>query len=79
MHYSETESMVRLSRFKKSGKWYDDHAINMAGYYNTSSVHEAVKLAAKAANISHDGYFFVVLEPYHEYAHPVTCYLNYNS
>lgn len=76
MYYSPDEGMVRLSRFKQSGKWYDDHAINMHGYYNTSSVHEAVKLAARDAKISHDGYFFVVLEPYHQYAHPVTCYLH---
>lgn len=86
MNYSENPGMVRIDRFKDTGKWYDTYAINMSGYWHViidnkwNRIHNALKSA-----IADDerfgpywvdkwlaqGGFIVCLEPYHEHSHPI--------
>lgn len=74
MGYSESDSDVRMSLFKPSGKWSRDAAVNMGGVYHEPLIHDAV---AKAWLAAHDGmppaegWTIVCLEPYHKHAHPV--------
>lgn len=73
MGYSESDSIVRADRFKPSGKWYDSIALEMNDYYNVPPVvHDAVRLAAERQGVVvHEGWWLVVLEPYHIHSHPV--------
>ncbi len=72
MGYSIDEGVVRADRFKPSGKWYDSIALNMSGHYTTSLIHDAVRLAAEAQGVKLEtNWMLVVLEPYHQYSHPI--------
>lgn len=73
-NYSSNESMVRVSRFKPSGKWYDDQAIDMAGHYAAPSLRDAIlecwETQGSAPRRLEPGWMLVCLEPYHQHAHP---------
>lgn len=79
MGFTVNGSMVRVDRFKESGKWYDTLEVDMTSYYNLSFIHDAVRysLILMAGNDEfveswlNQGGFFVCLEPYHVNAHPV--------
>lgn len=71
MGYCETDSVVRVDRFKERGKWYDTFAIDMAEEYHATSIHEGLRRCLAKRGISTQGYIFVCLEPYHEHSHPV--------
>lgn len=75
MGYHVDDGMVRVDRFKSSGKWYDSHAIDMRRYYSDVLIHDAVARAILDADISTEGFFFVCLNPYHEHSHPITVFL----
>lgn len=70
-HYSDNPGMVRVDYFKPGGKWYMTEAHNMSAYYNVPSIHDAVRemLVAEGRWLPH--FTIVVLEPYHQHAHPV--------
>lgn len=75
MGYSENDGMVRIDRFKKSGKWYDTFSVDMSNYYNEPLIHVALSKAIKD-RFTHDmfenGYFLIVCqEPYHINSHPI--------
>jgi hypothetical protein len=84
MGYTEKNWMVRADRFKASGKWYDMFALDMEGLYGADQgaplIHEAVCRALNAQVLRTDhphpesGWFVVVLEPYHEHAHPIVAW-----
>jgi hypothetical protein len=77
-HYSENEGSVRMSLFKKSGKWYQDLAVDMGGFFNEPLIRNAV---LKALHKQFPDRFFgpdwivVCLEPYHVHSHPQLIYL----
>jgi hypothetical protein len=72
MGYAVGDNFVRASRFKPSGKWYDDVALDMAGEFNTDSIQTAIKNAyTKTYHPLHPGWMLVVLEPYHKHSHPI--------
>lgn len=72
-HYSNNPAMVRVDRFKPSGKWYDTFAIDMTGEYE-GAIHTKLQNAFKRQypdfKLS-DGWILVCLEPYHEHSHPI--------
>lgn len=71
MGYAVSESIVRVDRFRASGKWYDSWAINMNGYYEYPGIHEALRLAMKDAGMPFEEWIVVCLEPYHKHSHPL--------
>ncbi len=76
MGYSENEGMVRVDRFKDSGKWYDTFSIDMNLYYNDDNIYNALEKAIQDRfiklnlKIPDEGYI-VCLEPYHKWAFPI--------
>lgn len=79
MGFTIKEGMVRIDCFCNTGKWYDTLEVDMSSYYNLSFIHDVVKysLILSAGNdefvdnwLAQGGYF-VCLEPYHKYSHPV--------
>lgn len=80
MGYSENDGMVQVDRFKDSGKWYDRFAIDMSGHYNSTTPVDGLR-EALAADVRWSeeyvqdcldrGFYFVCLEPYHQYSYPV--------
>jgi len=86
-NYDERDSMVRIDRFKESGKWYDTYAVDMNDHYlsrdidgNYNLIHDALrKSIAQDERFGPDwvkgwldqGGFIVCLEPYHDMAHPI--------
>jgi hypothetical protein len=75
-NYSLQASKVRISRFKPSGKWYDDFEVDMNDFYNEPLIHPAVLKAWEASRDPgsrslEEGWMLVCLEPYHHNAHPV--------
>lgn len=70
-NYSADESRCRVSRFKKTGKWYDDFSIDMNSHYNKEDLRGAVASAIlQVVDIDPD-YIYICLEPYHRHSHPV--------
>lgn len=81
MGYSDIESMVRVSFFKTSGKWYQDEVIDMNEQYNNPSIHDAVRLSILKSFdgvIRYEGMTAVCLDPYHVHQHPVML-INWDS
>lgn len=79
-HYNSDPQNVRVDLFKPSGKWYTTVSIRMDRYEahtpsgGYESLHDTV---ARCLREQLDGYrrkVAVVLEPYHEHAHPVMLY-----
>lgn len=77
-HYSNDEGMVRIDRFKPSGKWYDTVAADMTGLYNWTDLSSAVFRAWQEAGGGdttsrqlEEGWSIVCLEPYHRHACPI--------
>ena len=77
---------VRVDIFKDTGKWYSTGWVDMAPWFNTESVHGAVREACNAEATKANGewglvrnadeYFaqgwtIVCTEPHHQFAHPV--------
>jgi hypothetical protein len=71
MGFSPIDAMVRVDRFKHTGKWYDTFAIDMSEHYRSPDLGRALYELIKAKGVSMDGYIFVCLEPYHERSHPM--------
>lgn len=72
MGYATSDGLVRCSIFKPSGKWDRDVAIDMGPHYHHSFVCDAIRSAIEMAGITiHRDWMYVVLEPFHQYAHPV--------
>lgn len=71
MGYSNDESIVRVDRFKPSGKWIDDLAINMGAHYNDTIIQDALRDALRESGFELGYYTFVCLEPYHKHSHPI--------
>jgi hypothetical protein len=73
MGFSIDPAMVRVDRFKVSGKWYDTHQVNMSNHYDAINLPEAVLLAwmvSTKMSLSKE-FFLVCLEPYNRHSHPV--------
>jgi len=73
MHYSNDPSMVRVDRFRTTGKWYDTFEVNMRDHYDALNIVEAVLLCwikSSGMTLSKD-FFLVCLEPYHRNSYPV--------
>jgi len=71
-NYSESESMVRVSVFKGSGKWIEDIAVDMNNFYYDDSVHDSVQKAIeKTGKKIYKDQIYVCLEPHHKWAHPI--------
>lgn len=75
MGWHESDSRVRMSTFKASGKWKDCSSVEMRKYWYAKDcdVHKAVAFAYfdyRERNELWDDYL-VCLEPYHEHAHPI--------
>jgi ATP-dependent Lon protease len=79
MGYTTNESMVRVDRFKESGKWYDTLEVEMVDeYYDHWNIFEAVEKSIDAKYgvgyvmaWTNQGGSFVCLEPCHKHSHPV--------
>lgn len=72
MGYCERDCVVRVDRFKASGKWYDSHAVDMAGLWDEPLIHDALKKALERQGIVLEpGWFAVCLKPHHQNAHPI--------
>jgi hypothetical protein len=77
--------IVRIDRFKGSGKWYETLDLDMGKYYNEPYIHEAVKKAIKdrypalkptdSLNKKSDSMFIICLTPFHKNSFPVTIWL----
>ena len=73
-HYSVNSGHCLVSLFKPSGKWKYDIQINMAPFYDESSIQEALVKALNQAPHWCDlwkHYIAVCLEPYHKNSYPV--------
>ena len=75
MHYSENPDHVRVSFFKKSGKWYTDEKIIWTGAYTNCPIHDSFKKSLrdhfKDSPDRLSEMDAICLEPYHEHAHPI--------
>jgi hypothetical protein len=74
MGFHASDAMVRMDRFKPSGKWYDTFAVNMTDYYDCGMlIHDCVEIAWQKSSGKElgEGWMLVCLEPYHKNAHPV--------
>lgn len=73
-HFSANSYMVRGEVFRTNGKWYMTIAINMNGQYRDFPVGTAIINAMKEdeyqKKLIGSEYILVVLDPYHEHAHP---------
>lgn len=72
MGYSVSDSVVRVDRFRLSGKWYDTLAVDMERFYTHYGVKEALQEAMRAAGHNYLDWIVVCLEPYHQNSHPVS-------
>jgi len=82
-HYSDNPGHVRVDFFRTGGKWYTTEVIDMTKWWvgsrktaeeqNTSStsIHDAIKHAIDESGCKYKDMIAVVLEPYHEHAHPI--------
>lgn len=76
-HYNDNPGMVRVDYFKPGGKWYMTEAIEMPdAEYSAPNIHEAVRRSLDASRPDREPgwwsqFTVVVLEPYHQHAHPV--------
>jgi hypothetical protein len=73
MNYSDNPGHCLVTRFKLSGKYYDQFQIDMSPYWDEPSIFTAV---GKAINdTGHWKYpsnmTYVCLEPYHRNAYPI--------
>ena len=77
MHYSDNPADVKVSFFKKSGKWYTDECVRWTGEYkgNKQLIHDAFAKSLRDHFRSSPGRLdkmdAVCLEPYHEHSHPI--------
>lgn len=83
MGFTTNDGMVRVDRFKESGKWYDTIEIDMSEHYNDLSIFNALEESINEHTAKHwgrdnfvigwtnQGGSFVCLEPYHKHSHPV--------
>lgn len=80
MNYSDKPQHCLVTRFKGSGKYYDQFQINMDHYYYTVSIYDAVAKAIEDTNFYKlsDEWIYVCLEPYHHSAYPVMIIGTYN-
>lgn len=70
-HFSDNPGKVRVDYFRPSGKWYMTESHDMSGQYHTTDIRQAVEQMLRNAGRWLPHFTIVVLEPYHQYAHPV--------
>lgn len=84
MGYSQNAHDVRVDFFKPSGKWYETESVSFEGLQwrgqdkegNILQGVDSLRTVCKKALRRHlegrmKGMMAVILEPYHEFAHPV--------
>lgn len=71
MGYAVEDCMVRVDRFKETGKWYDSISLDMEDFYNVDDLHWAVQECLRHFGFEIHGWIYICLEPYHKNAHPV--------
>lgn len=84
MGYTNNPAMVRVDFFKESGKWSTTEAVKWTGAYfggpnRFDYPHARIHDAFRQSLADHlgdsrrlAGMLAVCLEPYHEFAHPIT-------
>ncbi len=72
-NYSTDPAQCRVDFFKESGKWYDTCQFTWLHWGRDKLIHDVFResLAAAFPN-SYRGMRAICLEPYHEYAHPIS-------
>lgn len=72
-NFTIKDSMVRVDRFKQRGKWYETLEVDMAGHYDTASIHDSLRQCIKEQypGLADSEMLFVCLEPHHKFAHPI--------
>ena len=80
MNYSDKPNHCLVTRFRASGKWYDEFQIDMSDYYYALNIYDAVAKAIE--DTGHykmgDEWIYVCLDPYHHSAYPVMIVGTYN-
>ena len=71
MGYSVSDSIVRMDIFKRSGKWAESVAVDMASAYQDEDIHTAVLNCYMAQDGRYKGCTLVCLKPYHKFSHPI--------
>ena len=77
MNYTMNSAHVKLIRFRESGKYYDTWELDMGGFWDEISPHEAVLKAMrkeKVPFIKGERSFVFVEEPYHAASYPVVLF-----
>lgn len=73
MNYSDKPNHCLVTRFRRSGKYYDQFQIDMGPYWDEPSIYNAVGKAIEDTShfrVSAD-WIYVCLDPYHRNAFPV--------
>ena len=73
MNYSDNPAHCLVTRFKRSGKYYDQFQIDMSDYWDELNIYDAIKKAITDTNHYkiREEWIYVCLEPYHRNAYPV--------
>ena len=71
MAFKPAPLTATCSRFKPSGKWYNDFELNMAYEQSAPTAPEAVQAALLRGGHRLDRFTYVVMEPAHPLAVPV--------
>ena len=86
-HYAKEPHLVRVDRFRASGKWYDTWQIDMRLWFEHPDLVHAVKMCWEEAYLKafgvkstpmtstitglNVGWVLVCMDPYHRNSHPI--------